>query len=207
MTVTGLAKQYDVLTAEERFRLILSASGRGDDADRDRLVRSAPTITSTMPHHSPFAQAFEDVASFTFMELVDDAARFLDMLNRSGAATDLFGDDGKSDGKASPGYRYFLIARAAAHVLGVKVDGWQQFCDGLGVPGLLVWGVYPGFERLQETLARAAAVAFSAEEMLAWRNDKRPAGIPAQTAVSLTAEAFAADLETVFRQRVGWWGG
>lgn len=34
MNANAVAKHYAILTAEERFRLILAASGRGDAAER-----------------------------------------------------------------------------------------------------------------------------------------------------------------------------
>ena len=41
MTANTAAKLYSNLTPEERFRLILAAGGRNDDAERDRLVRAS----------------------------------------------------------------------------------------------------------------------------------------------------------------------
>jgi len=55
----ALARHYDNLTPEERFRLILAAGARGDKVEQDRLVNSGglslfpcrimrPTHTPTM---------------------------------------------------------------------------------------------------------------------------------------------------------------
>src|SRR5262245_39764486 len=38
MNVNSVVNRYKNLTPEERFRLILAASGRGDESERDRLV-------------------------------------------------------------------------------------------------------------------------------------------------------------------------
>ena len=76
MTVPSLAKKYSSLTPEERFRLILAASGRGDEAERDRLAHAGGRITLSMPEHAPYAQAFNDVSLLTFMELLDEAASY-----------------------------------------------------------------------------------------------------------------------------------
>jgi hypothetical protein len=48
MKKSGLARHYDVLTAEERFRLVLQAFARDDRAEVDRLDRSCPRKTYTM---------------------------------------------------------------------------------------------------------------------------------------------------------------
>jgi hypothetical protein len=41
----ALAKHYDNLTAEERFRLILAAVARGERDEAERLMRVAPPTT------------------------------------------------------------------------------------------------------------------------------------------------------------------
>jgi hypothetical protein len=41
-----LARHYANLTPEERFRLILAAGSRGDEAERDRLVSTGQRITA-----------------------------------------------------------------------------------------------------------------------------------------------------------------
>src|SRR3954454_11305960 len=74
MNANSLAKNYDRLTAEERFRLILAASERGDEAERERLANAGQRIRLSMPDHVPYAEAFEDLALLTFIELAEDAA-------------------------------------------------------------------------------------------------------------------------------------
>ena len=44
MKADVIARNYDCLTSEERFRLILAASGRGDEAERDRLISAGGRI-------------------------------------------------------------------------------------------------------------------------------------------------------------------
>ncbi len=48
MKAHPLAKNYDLLTPEERFRLIMAASQRGDEAERDRLVQAGSRLTLTL---------------------------------------------------------------------------------------------------------------------------------------------------------------
>ena len=51
MTINTLARHYDRLGAEERFRLILAAGARGDEAEQDRLS-SIQALQQTAGHDS-----------------------------------------------------------------------------------------------------------------------------------------------------------
>ena len=72
MKTNILQKNYALLKSRERFCLIYAASGRGDDAERERLSRSAPRITLSMPDHSPESHAFDELATLIFLELIED---------------------------------------------------------------------------------------------------------------------------------------
>jgi hypothetical protein len=80
MTSKSFSKNYGSLTPEERFRLILAASGRGDELERDRLARAGKRIALSMEDHAPYAHAFDDLAMMTFLELLDYSARFFDAI-------------------------------------------------------------------------------------------------------------------------------
>ncbi len=76
MKALPLAKNYKCLTPEERFRLILAAGGRGDEAEAARLVNAGGRITLSVPDHSPYAHAFSDLALMTFIDLLEEAASY-----------------------------------------------------------------------------------------------------------------------------------
>jgi hypothetical protein len=97
MNANAVAKNYGSLTPEERFRLILAASGRGDEAERDRLANAARRINLSTPDHAPFARAFDELALLTFIELVEDAARYFDALERADDDLALFGDSDEAE--------------------------------------------------------------------------------------------------------------
>src|ERR1700723_2110449 len=78
MNTNGLTKHYDRLTPEERFRLILAAGGRGDEAERERLVRAGQRIALSMQGHAPFAQALTELDHWMYLALLEDAARYFD---------------------------------------------------------------------------------------------------------------------------------
>lgn len=197
----GLSRDYNLLTPEERFRLVLAASGRGDEAERDRLVRAGGKLVLSFPDHAPFAQALLELSYLTFMELLDAAAFFTDVLARADGL-----DDESPTGEAARGRRLDL-ALAAGYVLNAKAAGWALFRERLGVPPMLLWEPLPGCGRLRRVLGLAEGVAFTPEEMLAWLNRPRPEGAPAPERVALTPEAVADANEREFRERARWWGG
>ncbi len=234
MNANVLDRNYGTLTPEERFRLILAASGRGDEAEGGRLARAGRRITLSVQDHSPYAHAFNELAFLTFIELVEDAVRYHEACLCLGAAD--FGDEGEEDeiddtevedeaaiqavldkakrgfavspvGNRRPWQRLLELAYAAGFVLRTKADGWKLFCERLHVPPLLVWQELPGFERLQEALAQTEKTAFNTEGILRWLNTVRPASEPAMTEIHLTVVGVADDTEHVFKQRVAWWGG
>lgn len=237
MTAHALARHYGNLTPEERFRLILAAGGRGDEIEEDRLVSAAPRISLSMPEHAPYGHAFDELALLVFIELQEEAARYLEASARADDIQDLFGEDDEEDGdqadeekgetaeeaefdaKAdtesvvddagdrSLWQRHLDLALAAGFVLRTKAAGWELFCEQMTVPPFAVWEGLPGFDRLQRGLQMAGNAAFVPEGFLRWRNAIRPAGEPERSELPVTAEGMAAAAEELFRQRVQWWGG
>jgi hypothetical protein len=84
----ALARHYDHLTPQERFRLILAAGSRGDAVERDRLVNSGGHIALSMRDHAPYAHAFDELAFLVFIELLEEAARYLETFAHADDAGD-----------------------------------------------------------------------------------------------------------------------
>jgi len=230
-TVNAVARHYDRLTPEERFRLIVAAGARNDPAEQDRLLNTGQSLTLRMPEHTPFAQAFNELLLQLFIELLEAATGYLDTFLQAEAAeaaearaTDDAREDAEADdveasaevggADAAPGRagrslveRWFGAALAAGFLLKVKADGWKLFCARLNLPPFAGWSGLPGLERLQRALKLAEQAAFVPEGMLRWLNKIRPAGTPEITDVAVTAEATADGLDRLFRERVAWWGG
>lgn len=226
MKAPPLAKNYGCLSPEERFRLILAAHGRGDEAERDRLVRAGDRIHLSMQDHAPHADAFNELAMLMFIELLEEAALYHDAFERchqeepegSEEAEGKRDPDGEADANAGEDHaatnpdcstwdRYFDLFLASGYELRAELEGWKLFCEKLNIPPFLLWEVLPGFDRLQRALALAEKAAFTPEGFLRWLNRIRPAGQPELTTVPLTAEAVAKAAEEAFRKRVEWWGG
>ena len=194
MKAPPLAKNYDCLTPEERFRLILAASGRGDEAEADRLANAGERRTLSMPDHSPYAHAFNELSLLTFIELLDDALFYQSCWAFRDDARDIFDDDeneGEDNaaeethpqadeglpGKDRTWFRTLDVMLAAGYILRTKANGWKLFCERLNVPPFLCWGMLPGFERLQILLDAAEKAAFM-QGFLKWHNRVRPKGEP-----------------------------
>lgn len=70
MNTNCMAKHYSQLTADERFRLILAAVSRGDDAEKNRLMNGGQQIQQTILDTVPYVHAFMDLQNSTYIELL-----------------------------------------------------------------------------------------------------------------------------------------
>lgn len=215
MISNGIAKLYDKLTPEERFRLILAASDRGDEAERERLSNASKRVHFSMADHSPYARAFYELLILTYIDLLDDAASYLACNQRFHhhleSAIGTQRKSGRIGGEDAVEYPNWHHTGRAAYGLGFqfkeKMDGWKLFCTHLNVSPALLWEKMnlPGLDRIKEALvlAYAGAAYRSAADMAIWVNEIRPADFPEQTETDMiTAERFAADLDMTFRERV-----
>jgi hypothetical protein len=229
MNGNTIARHYDKLTPEARFRLILAAGARGDEAEQQRLARAGERITLSMQDHVPYAHAFNEIAQIIFIELLEEAALYLDAFVRTDGCRDIFDggdidveDDGSEaepdpstaegpaedeDGETSAWQRTLDVGLAAGFMLRTKADGWKLFCERLNVPPFLLWKELPGFDRLQRALALTERAAFVPAGFLRWLNSLRPTGEPELTEMPLTVEGIADATATLFRTRVEWWSG
>jgi hypothetical protein len=196
MNMGSLARQYDKLTPEERFRLILAAGLRGDKAEQGRLASAGKRITLSMPDHAPFAHAFSELTILAFLELLDEAAGYLESFYR--------GDDDTTIAE-----RFFHLSLASGFMLRTKTDGWKLFCERLNIPPFALWEGLPGLDRFKRALALTEnePAAFGPYEFLAWMNERRPDGKPELTELPFTAESLADADADAFRKRSEWWGG
>jgi hypothetical protein len=231
MNANSVTAHYDRLMPEERFRLMMAAGARGDDAEQERLKATGGRITLSIQDHMPFANAFDELARLIFMELLDMAAGYLDALECANDDDDLsqgeadddseeFGDtiaerdvaDDVRDGSLT-GQRTFDIAMATGYLLKARADGWKRFCERLGVPPFALWEVLPGYKRLRLALKFTEGTpdmpgpAFAPEGMIGWLNKVRPTGEPEIRKLISTVEWYAERFEEMYRERATWWGG
>src|ERR1700722_6124295 len=78
MSVHIFSCHYGILNPDERFRLILAASGRHDDVEQQKLISSGRRIEHSVQDHSPYAHAFDEVCKIAYLDLLEEAARYTD---------------------------------------------------------------------------------------------------------------------------------
>src|SRR5262245_60178671 len=125
MNLNGLSRHYSAFTPEERFVLILQASARDDDAERGRLMQSAPRVQYTSPEHVPYSHAMGELANFTLLELLEAASMCRDAEEVAWAEEQARGKDQQRCRDMVEGWRWLLR---------MKYEGWSLFCQKLGVP-------------------------------------------------------------------------
>jgi hypothetical protein len=202
MNTNAIARHYDKLTPEERFRLIVAAGARGDVAEQDRLKSAGDRITLSFRDHFPYSMAFEELVMLTYMELLDDAAVYHEALQRLDEVDDLF------EGEEADKYReqQHDLAFAAGYVLRTKAEGWKLFCERMNIPPFRAWKLFPGRDRLQRILTLTEECAFAPEGILRWLNRVRPDEAAELREIPLTIERVADATARMFAERAKWWG-
>jgi hypothetical protein len=189
VTTKGLAQHYDKLTPRERVPLILAASARGDQQERDRLMNSAPRVHYPVPDHFGLAMAFLEVSGQHFMGLLDLVANYFEVLGHA---------EGWED---AAGKRMLDVALMLGYLLKVRLAGWRLFCAEHCLDPEVCWSVLPGWETLQRGVRTAEKVAFT-EEGAARYAERR-----GWDAVQVpTAEGVAARLRQCLKEQEEWWG-
>jgi hypothetical protein len=221
MNAKNLSSHYSQLTAEERFRLILAASDRGDETERDRVQIASPLINFSSADYSPFSRALHELGVFVLLELLEEAAEYHEAFHRWNGARMTEYTDGTRDTPASAESTertskdlFFDLFMAQGFMLQTKAAGWKVFCERMGTLPFGLWQYLPGAERLQRDLKSAegtpdqAGAAFTPKGMAHWLNRNRPAGVLEISEANIfTAKQFADRLDATFRERVRWWGG
>lgn len=203
MNAAAVARNYSALTPEERFRLIVAANDRGDEAESSRLCRAAEKLHLSTPDHTPWSHAFEEMATLVFIELLEEVSRHQEAFQRWSNA-----DEFDAPPQVS---RMLDLYKVQGFVLQVKIDGWKLFCERMSLPAFTIWEHYPGIERLKSAAKMVEnnqewSAAFTPEELLGWLHKVRPEGA-SESSKPITPELFADELDSTFRTRVKWWGG
>jgi hypothetical protein len=193
MNTKGLAKHYGGLTPWERLPLILAASARGDELERDRLARSAPEVVYRVRDHFGLAMAYREVSQTHYMELLHLAGNYLAAL----ALAETW-EEGKHTEKMR------RAALALGYVFGVSLAGWRRFCQEhhLEPEAQVCWACLPGFDTVRWAEAEAERAAFGEEGAARWL-DETGGG---QAVKVPTAEDVAAGLREALKARAEWWG-
>jgi hypothetical protein len=199
MNSDGLAKLYDQLLPQERHALILAANLRGDEAEVERLVRTAPRVNYSVPHHYPQAEAFHAVALLHLARMLYLSSAYWQAMARSLDAAGLLG---KAFQK-----RLDQVVRVLAYLFLSSARGWEQFCEGLHIPADILKVFLPPWAALEPTRESAQALAFNATEVARWarRCRRRRGGDSTLPPQVVTAEDVAAWLRRGMEVHTATW--
>jgi hypothetical protein len=163
MNTSGLARQYDKLTAWERLPLVLAALDRGDDAEADRLNGTAPTRPALVPHHYGLWEGLTLLA-VTHLGLQLNGAFRLACATALLAAGHVKGDE---------------PLRVLAFEFVVEADAWKLFCAELDLEPDAILRHLPGYDVVRDMEEAARKIAFPPEEALAYLRSQPGAAEPA----------------------------
>jgi hypothetical protein len=197
MNTNSVAKLYPQLTPRERLPLIFAASARGDEAERDRLVRAAPKKAYQVPHHFGLADGVQMQVMFHLLRMLDVVGMFWLGTWLVADAEDFPGPEGKARLGRMRGF-----VRALAYSFTIHADGWKRFCESWQLDGEELLNSLPGYGTVQAAEEYVRSMAFTAEEATDWI--RRSGGNP--TANAATAEDVAAGMQAFVERRAEWWG-
>jgi hypothetical protein len=155
MNTIGLARHYDTLTAWERLPLLEAALHRGDDAEAERLARSAPTRPALVPHYYGLWEGLALLSVVHQMMQLDRACRLA-----CGA--------GLVAGRQVMGEESLRRLRMLAFEFVVDDDAWKLLCAELRIDPDAILGHLPGCGLVHDMEPAASQLAFTAEEALAY---------------------------------------
>jgi hypothetical protein len=148
MNTKSLAKQYDKLTARERFSLLMAAAARGDEQERNRLLQCAPQHCYSLPDHWGIMEAFCWLSDFHFTSLLDLAACYFEAFGYAGQKR-------SKDNEAA--WDHVLLL---GYLFQTYWTGWHKFCAELDVDPEWLWQERPGFQ----TIKRADRISGTAPD-------------------------------------------
>jgi hypothetical protein len=175
MNFNRIAGYYDQLDPMERLAAIEAAESRGDDAERQRLIRAAPRLAWTLPDYAGLSLAHLHLMQVGHAQLLTLAARFFWALSvmagfrqawqRHGDAPDVVAD-AEGFEKAHEAYEevcwhaYSLIA---------QLDGLRLFEQETGLGTDAMRQYMPGYELVSDAERLARTCAFQdAPEAADW---------------------------------------
>jgi hypothetical protein len=164
MNTKHLAHHYDTLTARERMALLLAANVRGDKAEAERLLKTAPRASWRVPHHQTLAEALCDLSLLHLARLLE-AAALLWKADSLREANDHYAKKGPD--RDSRDLRLLAsLRRLATEMLALR-EGWGRFCAELRIDPDAPLRDLPGYAIAESTAKMAAVWALTEEEKAA----------------------------------------
>ena len=162
MNTQMVARYYDRLSPRERFPLIVAARSRGDEAEAQRLMRSAPTTLRKVVHYRGLAEAIGELSLLHLCQLLHLAAllgqadlRWLHSAQRRP----------RRGNRQDRRERQLLHdVRLHAYLFLVESEGWYRFCAERNLdPDVLVRD-FPGYTTVKAAEKVARVLAYTPEE-------------------------------------------
>ena len=136
MSRKNLAGMFDVLSPEERTSLTFAATVRGDEAELERLMSTAPRHTVSEMHHTGVARALCICGLIHRAEQLDMIAGHMFSKVNVHQAVD--------DEDCETAVWWAKMAHLFAYRYCLNKDAWRLFCDEKGVRGEHVVDGGPG---------------------------------------------------------------
>jgi hypothetical protein len=162
MNTSGIAKHYDTLTPSERLALIVDATARGDETERQRLVHSSPSTLRRVPDYQDLAEGLKDLARDHVCELMELVTLFW----KAFVVEDIKADRDK--GELTAAERALRSRCLLAYCFTVRFDAFQRVCEELHIDAELMLSHLPGFGTIAGSELVMRAMAFSADEAAAF---------------------------------------
>jgi hypothetical protein len=172
MNTNGLARHYGTLSPWERLPLMRGTRARGDDAEADRLARSAPKNSFTVPDYYGLSDGLLTLATWHIMEQLERAAVFW---SAEGLLQELDLPWSRKEDKALA-ERIWTLLKLIAFRFVLDTDAWQLLCKGFHVDPEPLLRHLPGHRTLTWFEELARAVACTAEEATAFFREADRAG-------------------------------
>lgn len=137
MNINNLRKNYDQLTAAERFNLILEAGAREDEQELTALVESAPKVGYNITQHFLRASAADHLAALHLAMVFGQGCAFL-----LGFGIIRLTDDGEEPERFNSIYDSM---RELAKQLITYRAAWRAWCEAEGINPDKLLDKYPGY--------------------------------------------------------------
>lgn len=175
MNIKDLQKHYDKLTIKERFALLVAAGARGDDQDREALLRSAPRKTWSMPNTYGLSDAFVFASMWHVMYLLSCETSFYFLMTIADD-TDMDNMSIKIEGEK---FSFMDALEKVQHDILRTCEAWRAVCSEYGIDGEKLTEHLPGgnmLGMLESMMKRYAAdmdIEITADELEEAKADLR----------------------------------
>ena len=196
MNTEALAELYDRLTPSERLPLILAAHDRGDGAEADRLIRSAPRTRLWLPDYHGLCEGLVLASVFHAIEQLRRGLLYWQTQGALGQWSEVC----PSAEDETRGDRLWGLIRLMACRMGIEADAWRPLLAEGNIDPEVWLRDLPGYDEVRRTEEACRTLAGPPEEAAALFQRYYP-----EDAETPTVEQSAAALREFIDQRVKRW--